>query len=796
MFRHPTARQSNTFVSRADALIKRLLLRGNPTASSSTFPCPVHPLFPDQRSSNASLAYILSSEVTSALDLVKKVEASAKEYRATFEAVKDVEALSQTSKELFAILSSVHDRLTNGVRAGEGDGSPPDLTSKACLNATRHSAFLTLLPDILKESDAASERTSPLLRIYRAAILKLDHPGIDPAFKSNAIAEINQLGQQKDQTDKIKADIVARTSRLRDARKIWSIMDHALKTLDDTRRDIGGAMERKRWKQQAPSTAAPLTPESPMSVLPPVLILPEDAIHKLETTHDILSQEVDGPLSFLSLSLEPPLKEWLFQSYTGLLTFLNSLKQMSRLLEAIQNQASVMEDVRNEVETFQIRIEDLKLRIDGSFGDTLAGSLSGDQLVDTQATLRTDTKILQDMAWMFMDGLSQRVPFVSQPDLPSRSRPNFVKRRFASGDLKLGESSQAAAIELPFDLASLDDAVRTDSNTYFMRLAGDLQSLESKANHFQLATMAKEVDLALLSALEDLQGIVCHITVLKSSLSTATDSVTEDDDITESLQSLHQEVDKFSNACRSRISRVFTPIHELLRRMDATPGCHDIAIRDILYVARTEAVNDVEIKLNACHDDIASLKLQIMGAQRLENRRLKQKQVERARLESERLERERLERERLEHDLLEAERLERERVERELLEKQRLEEEGSEKERMEGEGMEKEEERLKQESLEGKGLESERMDKERMKQQRLENEQVEKNREQLEKKIPDMEQYQRKQGRSQREHQEVEKSWQENLTGQVAQLNLQKGARAVSLNYPGLFSSTSTPIWF
>ena len=779
MFHHPTARQSNVFVSRADALVKRLLLRGNPTSPSSTFPCPVHSLFPDQQSSNASLAYILSSEITSALDLVKKVEVSAKEYRTAFEAVKDVEVLSQTSKELSATFSSVYDRLTNGVLAGEEDGSPPDLTSKACLDATRHSAFLTLLPDILKESDAASERTSPLLRTYRAAILKLDYPGIDLTFKSNAIAEINRLGQEKDQTDKIKAAVVARASRLRDARKIWTIMGHTLKTLDDTRRDIGDAMEKKRWKQQAPSSGAPLTPESPMSVLPTVSILPEDVIQKLETIHDILSQEVDGPLSFLSISLEPPLKEWLFQSYMGLLTFLNSLKWMSRLLGAIQDQASVMEDVQNEVEDFQVRIEDLKLRINDSFGDTLTGSLSGDQLVDTQATLRTDTKILQDMAQMFIDGLSKQIPFVSRSDLSSQSRPNFVKRRFSSVDLKLGESSLTAAIELPFDLASLDDAVRTDSNAYVMRLAGELQNLESKANHFQLATMAKEVDLALLSVLEEIQEVIRHITVLKSSLSAATGAISEDDDITESLQSFHQEVDDLSNGCRSRISRLFTPIRGLLCRMDATPGCYDTAIRDTLYVPRTEAVNDAEIKLNACHDDIASLKLQIMGAQRLEtqrleNRRLQQEQVERGRLEQERLK---------------IERLERERVEREVLEKQRLEEERLEKGRMEMEEMEKEEKRHKQESLGRERLESERMDKERMEQQR-----VEKNKEQLVRKSSDMEQHQRKQEHSQHEHQEAEKSWQEKLTAQAAQVNFQKGAQAVSLNYPGLFFSISTPV--
>ena len=102
-------------------------------------------------------------KIATAMDLVKKVEVVAKEYCTTFEAVKDIEALSQMAQGLSTTFMSVYEHLMNRLPASDDDGSPPDLSSRACLDPTRHSDFLTLLPDLLKESDAAGKKTTPLL---------------------------------------------------------------------------------------------------------------------------------------------------------------------------------------------------------------------------------------------------------------------------------------------------------------------------------------------------------------------------------------------------------------------------------------------------------------------------------------------------------------------------------------------------------------------------------------------------------------------------------------------------------
>ena len=740
ILQHPTSRQSTAFTSHADALLKRLILRGNPASSSSTFPFPTHPLFPDQPSSNNALAQSLSSEIATALDLVKKVDGVAREYRATFEAVRDAEALSQTAQALTTTFTSVHECLTNGVHTSNGDGSPPDLTSKTCLDPTRHSAFLTLLPNILKESEAAHEKTTPLLRAYRTAVLKLDRFGIDPSFKSNAISEINQLGQQRDVTQKVKDDVVARVSRLRDARKIWDGMESALQNLEETKREVGDAMEKKRWRQQAAHSGTPLTPDSPMATLPSATVSSTDVLKRLDDMHTKLSREVATPLSSLSVSLEAPLNDWLSQSFTGLKTFLDSLKQMSRLLEAIQRQASVMGAVRQEVEDFQIQIEDLKIRFDAGFRNTLGNGPTDTESVETPAISNADAKELREAVQHFMDDLSPRVPFVAQCDLSSQQRANFVRKRFASVDIKLGASPRSTAIELPFDLMSLDDAVRTDSNSYVMRLAGELQSLNTKQDHFHLAQLANQVDLAIAAMVDNIYSVTRGISSLKASLSKISESSVEAGNITEPLQALSQEIDDFANINRSRISESFSPIRDLLRRMDAAPGCHDLAIYDPLYLARMRAVDDAELKFNACSEDIASLKMQISDAQRaethrLDTQRLEQERLKRERLEAELLERERREQERLEQErfeqqLIEKERLERQRLDRERLEQERIEQERIEQERLEQERLEQQQ--LEQEHLEKKRLEQVRIEMEQLEQKRLEQERIKKEQERLE----------------------------------------------------------------
>ena len=189
---HPTSRQDSSFISRAGALSKRLLLRGNP-ATSPLFPKPEHAHFPEQATSTEVVIQQLTSELSVAQQQIRKVETCAKEYRAGLEAVKQAEALRKSASDLTAVYQSLIDRLQNGVLSSTGDGSTPNLSTKSCLDNAAHSIFLSLFPTILQELDKANGEASSLIARSRAPVLHLDFPGIDEHFKADTVAGIDAL---------------------------------------------------------------------------------------------------------------------------------------------------------------------------------------------------------------------------------------------------------------------------------------------------------------------------------------------------------------------------------------------------------------------------------------------------------------------------------------------------------------------------------------------------------------------------------------------------------------------------
>ncbi|EGO01684.1 hypothetical protein SERLA73DRAFT_158900 [Serpula lacrymans var. lacrymans S7.3] len=672
---HPTARQSSSCVSRADALIKRLSLRGDPASATSTFPRPLHPLFPDQAAFNDSLTRELSAEIIAASSAASKVERAAKEYRTAYEAVKDVENLSQNADDLLVILKSVTTRLENGVPTDDGDGSPPNMMSDECFQPTRHSAFLTLFPSIVQELGKANERFEVVSRTYRAALLNLNRPGIEATFRETAIAQLDGLVIERDRAQKTCAVVNARVGRLRVVRKVWSTMDNILKELEDVQRETADMMDRQRWKQQDGRDAELLTPETPPAA-PLPLISSTHIVEQLEAMRNTLLQDAQAPLSSLAGSLEAPLNDRLSRSLGGLYQRIDDVKHMVRLLESIRNQATRMASIRDEVHDLQIRTDDLKIRYESEIQDILSSQLSGDDLVKSQSNLQGDADIIRQAVQTFTDNLAQRVPFVAQVQFDRGSRATYVKRKFSSGNLSLGVIHTGASIELPFTLTSIDDAARADSNSYSMRLAGEMQSLDRKAEHFELARMAKEVDATLSSTTKDMRELAQELRTWRHTLYSTVQQV----DISEALHSLADKVDKSSQMHRSRLSRSLSVSREVIRQMDSISFSKDQSVHDTLILARRRAVDDAVEKLTSWSDDVSTLKDEISKAQMAETKRLddlriaKEREAEGKRLQEEKERLEDEEREKAERERIEAEvkaKAERERLEAEHLEAER-----------------------------------------------------------------------------------------------------------------------------
>jgi hypothetical protein len=729
---HPTHRQSTSFLSRAETLVKRLAMRGNPSASHS-FPRPLHILFPDQQFANDTVTRILSSEIASISDLVSKVDSLSKEYKVGYEAVKDVESLSRSADELMAIFKPTIERLETGVTVCDGDGSPPSLMSEDCLSPTAHSAFLTFLPSITEEVEQSCTEADHLLRAFRVALLSLDLPGIDKTFKENAAVQVDALAAIRDKAIAVSTDVNARVGRLRVARRVWSIMDGILKELEDTRSEVGDLMERERWKQQTGFNAEPLTPETPPQyVLPTPSVSSSDVLGHLEVVRQTLTDDVIHPLATLTGVLEKPLDDLLSHTSEGLFGRLESVKQLVVLLDAVRSQSAAMTSFQESVHELQVRVEDLKIKYDATVEDVLSGQLHGEYLVETQCQLKDEADALRSTADALTNTVAQRIPFLSQGASDQRNAPTLIRKRFSSsGSIRLVTLDVPSTIEPPFTLRSLDDVVRADSNFLVMRLSGDVQSLEQKAEHLRLACMAKDAESELSSMAEDLRGVSEELGFLRTRLA----SICREDEKLAQLQNLSEDLDRHSSQHRSRLSRHLSSIRESLRQMEAVPCSHDNRIHETLIMSRRREADNLEIKLNTLDNNTAVLRSEVSAALTAEADRMEAKRLQKEREEEDRKHRAEFERreaearareeeERKETERLRIEKELRERREREELERLEAKRQDAERLRIEQElreRLEREElQRLEAQQQEAERLRVEQELRERLKREELE----------------------------------------------------------------------------
>jgi hypothetical protein len=311
----------------------------------------------------------------------------------------------------------------------------------------------------------------------------------------------------------------------------------------------------------------------------------------------------------MALLLEMSLHEWLSSRAVGLKQLVNGVRQMAQLLENIQGQATVMAAVRDQFQVFQIRIEDLRLHLDATSQDLLAGKLTGAALERETTELDSQCQDLRNDVQTFIDGLTCRVPFIAQRDGTSHSTLPLVRPTLTSDVLEL-VSTQRISLDLPFELRCVDDAVRADSNSYVMRLSGELHNLDQKREYHHLAQLAKHLDSALSLTLGHIDDAAQEVATYRGSLSSAL----EQGGNTNTLQSLSKDFDDRSQHRRSNIARSFSPIRDLLHQIDSATGSQDKVVHDVLIPPRRRAVDNVEAIFDKWNDDVAAFKTQLLDA--------------------------------------------------------------------------------------------------------------------------------------------------------------------------------------
>ena len=681
---HPSSRQDSIFSARTSSVINRLSCRENPISPHSTFLRPTHALFPDQSSATDTIAGILGEELEISRSLARRLERNALDYHASCEAVRKAETSVTSATELSDTYDAVLHDMLNGVESSDGDGSPPYLTSESCLRETKHAAFLALLPSFLQRLDKSDEKARGALPTARASLLGLGDINVEAGFKDRLVTAIQRLDDVKAKSERTRTVMNERVSLLRDARRVWVSASSILTDLSTIRGEIGELMVQQKWKSNVASHLPP-TPESANASLPLSNKTLENATEQLTLLRERFIRDVQEGISAFPPSMGPSLRIYLIKRRDGLFAIFEHTQQIIQIADSVNKQALTMTAIRDETHEFQVRLDDAKIRFDTVAEEALEGSMSEDALEISRQDLVSDALSIQAACQTFMDSLPHRITFVSS--VPSSTRPSNTsnassRRRFSSVDLTLEALESHPVLDTPLDLAHLDHVVRTDCNTFAIHLATSVSSLQQKVVNLDVVRDAYAVDLKLTALRGSLGLAEERHKALRETIFAIPDTLDSIDRLTRAAG----EAGPVFDTQRSEISRSFSPIRQLLHKMDIL--CNESPSSRHLCSSRSEALDDMETKFHAWSDNSKALLSEIRhreerlrAAQREQIRRerleaeaaeklLKERAESEARLkaEQERVEeeREREEAERLHREQIEAQeqmREERERVE-------------------------------------------------------------------------------------------------------------------------------------
>jgi len=579
---HPTARQSISFISRTDTVMKRLAVRGDPASSTSMFPRPEQHLFPDQKDANETLVESLSGHITTANKLARKVNQAAKEYRNTYEAAKRAETMLHSVINVSTILTTINMKLRDGLHV-DGDGTPPNLSTAQCLDPASHSIFLAHLPSLLDDASSAIDNAEKYLQIAPSSIQGLEIPGIDAEFKENVAAEVQKLRSVRDETSNLCLSVASRVANLRECRKISSAIDSRLHSLKILNLQVSASIDRDRWLQESNVAGSP-TPESSMPRLSPPSLTINEFEEQLISLSSGLIADVVEPLERLSTKIEPLLPAILKGKHSLLQQSIDSTYQLIQLLDDVRRQSSAMNTVRNEFYEIAAQIEDSKFRF-----INMIDKITNDS--GETASNPVNRQAIQHDVTAFIERLSRHVFFVARhsiPVAPSLNAPPILDEFIEN------PSELHAFPALHIDLSAVDATVRADANSFVMRLNGGVEALTNLESQLRLAAMAKAVDSNLIRISADIDALAKELAVQKDVFS----SIVRENAETISQLCVALQATQAMRSKSTKVTRSLSPINNSLRGMNEKSKMMEPSIRNTLYESRATAVGVAETRLS------------------------------------------------------------------------------------------------------------------------------------------------------------------------------------------------------
>ncbi|KAG8811759.1 hypothetical protein FRC17_002334, partial [Serendipita sp. 399] len=684
---HPNGEMDASFSTRSQALTQRLTTLTS-SMNPRLFPKPTHPFFPDQPACNESILSFLSSELSKTKKVVEETSSAAREYHTRNGLINKAENARHQLEQLKSKLHGHTLRLTNGVVAEDGDGSPIRLDSVDCLDPLKHGAYLAILPITCSELQEFESAGNLQAKICRQSMKSLAGPAVDPEFAQIIDKTLEEFDTARKRALEVKEESLSHAASLRDVRKVWLTIGDTWKRLDAIKIELIDRMERSKW--------TPIGQEQP--VRSPMLDhTPSWPEHPYDTTSPLKSLSRDIPVSITGAinslkSTGPEVMRALNSGATYIQQYLENVGGMSRLYEVVRKQASVMSDIRSEHTSLEDRVDSIIPRFEKLRKEVISSSREPRD-VQTHSqdaeNLSQEYGALKEALSQFSEGLSSRVVFIGKPDSylqgPLRfSQPSFTTFLQSKGS---NLSTTTMGFHLSFDTNALDHNVRTDANNLSMRIATRAQEL-SRCNDIL------DISLAAGRVKETLASLQAETTELLNASQKCLDSISEvqvpediDDiklhsDALSALEATLQEIETLSRKSKQLTTQALPAFRDSLRDLFGRPCSQDPIAQEEILKPCAEKEKDLTSSLDLLSKSLVSASASTSSAVQREKDIIHQ--LERVEVEKrEKLEREQREREeqarlrQLEEDRLKEEEEERVRLELEA-ERRRQREEAEE----------------------------------------------------------------------------------------------------------------------
>ncbi|GJJ07450.1 hypothetical protein Clacol_001652 [Clathrus columnatus] len=492
---HPSQRLDLSFMTRAQALTKRLALKANPKQS---FLRPLHPLFPEQAAANDVLIETLAVEFTDAVKLSNEAEVDALEYHRKTKITKEAEDTITKMNDFREELETIMRQLTGYIQTSNehGDPTPPDLQSESCLDATRHAAYVALAPAIFQKFEELEVASGSALNTANQSLLRLKTlSGIDPSFQKDFANIIKQLQSERHDAKIAKEDMEAKIIRLKEARRLWAILNDITDKTEDIAIQISECMKAQRWKLMGnPKYALPPTPDpdNPLDIpIPLTILVPDELLSTLTAFDERLRTEFVVPFTKLQPLLGPFLSNHLRSSSEGVTRYIKDSLELITLWQSIIDQSTTMAYICRETEEFIHRIVTLQSKIEDTQDGILRGDISLGTIEANELQFTSLAKELEKPVEDFISLFPKRILFVS-PNAISRKKPR--SNSVSSSDHYLHRLKEKSIPEPSVDIFTLNSDVRLDSNGFALRLTSAMQAVGQSRQDLHFSGIAKHTD--------------------------------------------------------------------------------------------------------------------------------------------------------------------------------------------------------------------------------------------------------------------------------------------------------------